>query len=49
MAGRDDRRAIPVEALGRDRPVPACICAQASVMLNGVDDNARENAHEEAP
>jgi hypothetical protein len=37
----------PFGMAGLPRPA-ARICAQTSLMLNGVDDNAQENAQEEA-
>jgi hypothetical protein len=46
MARRYRGRAIPVWAFGRGGPGPACICARASVMLNGVDGNAQEETHD---
>jgi len=44
MARRDDRRAIRHGWIDG----PWRICARASVMLNGIDDNAQQNAQEEA-
>jgi len=51
MARREEWRAIPDmsvdDLLGAAGPWLARICAPPSVMFNGIDDNAREEPHDD--